>query len=220
MSTGCAISVCVATLVVLGLLGWGGFLLVRSFLQYEPPIRYDAAKTQEVTAPARPCYEMTIPDLPESKKLNVKAQLEHQVLDEVVESTCDTNVKVDCSGTCTAEYGDEKVVFDLSTTSCMDLGRIRNCSYRIKPRNRLLSQRHLHAEFWRYAERAREERHVMRCDTIPGGADLLPPASDGPVSSTRTKYRCYTRKPGRSTYTYTITVGKGHNLIFEEDPDR
>lgn len=226
-AAGCLVLL-VGAAVVIGLV-WGGVALVRSFIAYEPPIGYDEATTQPVTeASERPCSTVgtTIPDLPESERLDVEAQLEHSALGTAVGMACDTDVKVECDpeADCTASYGDEKVVLDVIRGRCTTWAVIdeQSCEYRMVAMNRFLTQHNLNSRFWSRFREDAEDGALLRCDTIPGGVDLLPGDRGGGSAApgeTKTKYRCYTREPGHLTHTYRVIAGSGTHLDFVEEED-
>lgn len=188
-------------------------------------VGYDEATTQDAVLPEPSCYELTTPGLPESLELDVKAQLEHDVRPEVVDMTCDTDVEVTCDpeADCTAVYGDERLVIYVIREGCDTPwpGRLQTCKYRTQPKNRFLSQKLLNHHFALFSTKERERGALARCDTIPGGADLIPPEPAGAAISERftTTYHCYTRRPGSITYTYNVLAEPDDSFTFEEQQD-
>jgi hypothetical protein len=103
--------------------------------------------------------------------------------------------------------------------TCRDLITSRSCEYRLERRNRLLTQQRLHHEFAMFAEEQREEGAALRCDTIPGGAELFPlddtPGLDAGYRST--PYRCYTREPKSVTDVYEVRLYQGGLPVFVDE---
>ncbi|MEU8345372.1 hypothetical protein AB0C74_27050 [Spirillospora sp. NPDC048832] len=212
---GCGLVMIMVGIAVVAALVWGAVALVRGFTRWEPPVEYDEATTQEVTAPAENCalLEQKIAKPPESRRLDVKAQLEYSAMRKAVPMACDLDVKVECdpNSDCSAAYKGKTIAIAVQRGSCTSMPSIgeRLCEYTLHPRNRFLSQRRLNEAFWESRQKDKKDGSVLRCDTIPGGADVLP------LAGTKTEYRCYTRKLGSVTNKYTVVAGDGNHLFFE-----
>jgi hypothetical protein len=152
-----------------------------------------------------------LPDLTSEQQQDRRAQIEHAARVDVATSGCVPAVDGGCDEqilSCRVLVGDEAVTLGVRYGSCRDLITSRSCEYRLERRNRVLTQQRLHHEFAIFAAEERAEGAVLRCDTIPGGADLFPlDDSEGLDPGYRsTPYRCYTRKPRSVTDVYDVRL--------------
>jgi hypothetical protein len=213
----------VALVLAAGALVWAGI----SFSRYDPPPAYDPATTQEVldTAAgytAAGCEASGIPDLTPDQKTDRRAQIERAARVQVAVSACLPAVDGGCDEallSCTIPVGDERITMGVDHGSCRDLITSRSCEYRFERRARLLSQQRLHHEFWVFAAEQRADGAALRCDTIPGGADLFP-LDDSPglgAGYRSTPYRCYTREPKSVTDVYEVRLYEGGLPVFQDE---
>ncbi|MGK5553671.1 hypothetical protein ACSNOI_18825 [Actinomadura kijaniata] len=192
---------------------------VVSFLRWDPPVPYSEATTQKVVQPSPRCYMIDVPPLPKEKRFDRRAQLEHDARGHAVGMTCDSDVKVACPDDCVVTYKGKQATIDVVGLGC-GYGPIRLCKYRLEPRAYFVTTRHLHNAFWGHTSRERGKGHHVRCDTIPGDAEVIPPTPKGTdPKGTRLKYRCYTRDPGSITHIYAVWTRNGSIFTFEEIDD-
>ncbi|GAA5112006.1 hypothetical protein GCM10023320_05710 [Pseudonocardia adelaidensis] len=210
---------CLAGLVLaVGVLVWAGI----SFSRHDPTPAFDPATTQEVVGAAAGCEPPGLPDPTPEQEQDRRAQIEQAARVDVATSGCLPAVDGGCDEpiiSCRIRVGDEAITLRVEYGSCRDLITSRSCEYRLERTNRLLTQQRLHHEFAIFAEEQRAEGAVLRCDTIPGGADLFPlddsPGLDPGYRST--PYRCYTREPKSVTDVYEVRLYQGGLPVFADE---
>ncbi|GAA1532589.1 hypothetical protein GCM10009678_13620 [Actinomadura kijaniata] len=210
---------CLVMLLGVGLIG-GLVWAVVSFLRWDPPVPYSEAATQKVVQPSPKCYTITVPPLPKEKRLDRRAKLEYDARRDAVGMTCDTDVKVACPDDCVVTYKGKQATIAVLNQGCTSWGTIRSCKYRLEPRAYFVTTRHLHNAFWGRTDRERREGHHVRCDTIPGDAEVIPPTpKETGGEGVKLRYRCHTRNPGSITYSYAVWTKDGSTFTFEEIDD-
>ncbi|MCE0764998.1 hypothetical protein LWC35_19135 [Pseudonocardia kujensis] len=204
---------------------------VIAFLNWDPPIKYNEATTQEAVAAQPDCAEIgrrhQDDDVTQAQRYDVTAQMELQARNQGIGMVCDENVQATCnpSSSCLISYGDEQLTLRVIHGTCYTIAD-RLCHYRLQPENRLLAQRRVNEGFAAYASKQREDGAILRCDTIPGGADLFPASprtSSGDLDDSAgpdpTGYRCYSREPGHITYLYDVLLLSNGTAHFQEVDD-